>query len=164
MGGRDLEAVVSMQAEAPKLKLLGRVPVGIASAAAQAKIPVTLLAGGDVAALAASTGEKVTIDNLQLIKGPLTVSATGMIGLDSARRLEGKLATKISDLSLLLSELKVTIGLKDSDAKAAGSMIAILNGGKTTGISADFVAKDGALFWGPFKIADLPPLEIAEPP
>lgn len=114
--------------------------------------------GRDILRAVAKSGETIGIDSVRLKKGDLIVTAKGEIGLSTAGALNGRLTTTTNRLDLLLAELKQDFGLKDKDAQALATMIGLLQPGKTTDVTLDLIAKDGKLYWGPVKLAELPPL------
>jgi hypothetical protein len=155
-GGPDRNASIAIRAEGASVPVpaLGSFKIGDASA--EAAIPRELIETPN----AIAGGAEVSVKRLEIVKGSLAISASGSVGLDPLRRPKGKLATKISDIKLLFEDLRALVGLKEKDAQTAETMVKLLNAGKTTGISADFIAKDGALYWGPLKLTDLPPLPL----
>jgi hypothetical protein len=114
--------------------------------------------GRDLLAALAKSGEKIGIDSLLLKKGDLVITAKGEIGLGTGGEINGRLTTTSNRLDLLLAELRQDFGLSDSDAQALAAMIGLLQPGKSTDITLDLIAKDGKLYWGPVKLAELPPL------
>jgi hypothetical protein len=94
----------------------------------------------------------------------MTITGKGTIGLDRNRRLQGTLATIVSDLTPLVEEAKNVFGVNDSDSKTAAMMIKLLNAGKTVNIPANLSLKDGTIFWEKIKIAKVPALAVAVAP
>ncbi|MGE0006375.1 MAG: DUF2125 domain-containing protein [Parvibaculaceae bacterium] len=112
--------------------------------------------GRDLLAALARGGGKIGISSLRLKKGDLVVTAKGEIGLSTAGRLDGHLVTTTNRLDLLMAELEQDFGLSDKDARTLGTMIGLMQPGKTTDVTVDLIAKDGKLYWGPVKLAELP--------
>lgn len=114
--------------------------------------------GRDILRALARSGGKVGIDSLRLKKGDLVMTAKGEIGIGPAGQVNGRLITTSSRLDLLMTELQQNFGLSSKDASTLTTMIGLLQPGKTTDVTLDLIAKDGKLYWGPVKLADLPPV------
>lgn len=113
----------------------------------------------DWARFFARSGETIAVTEAELGKGPLTVTATGTIGIDKAGHVAGALLTKSNRLDLLMASLQTDFGMKADDVQSLGAMIGLLNGGRSDGgAEVNLIAKDGKLYWGPVKLADLPAL------
>ena len=95
------------------------------------------------------------VDNVALQAEAVTWSGTGDVTLDDRGRIAGTLHTQINDIDGLLALIEPHIEMADSQRQAFRSVLGLL--GKDA--RADIVAKDGELFIGPFKIADLLPLD-----
>jgi hypothetical protein len=114
--------------------------------------------GQDLLAYLAKSGEKVGVVEVALKKGDLTLKATGEIGITAQGQIDGNLKTTTNRLDLLMDELKQNFGLSEKDAQTFATMIGLLQPGKTTDVTLDLIAKDGKLYWGPVKLAELPPV------
>jgi hypothetical protein len=127
-------------------------------AALDARIPSAALAR-DFARVLAQSGDTIAIQALGLKKGNLTVSATGTIGIDADGKPSGTLVTSCNRIDLMLALLETEFGLKESEVQSLGAMIGLLSGGKPDGpAKLNLIAKDGKLYWGPVRLADLPSL------
>lgn len=114
--------------------------------------------GRDILQRLAGSGKTIGIDTLRLKKGDLVMTAKGEIGIGPQGQVNGRLTTTSSRLDLLMTELKQDFGLANKDASTFTTMIGLLQPGKTADITLDLIAKDGKLYWGPVKLADLPPV------
>jgi hypothetical protein len=162
-GALDASATIIAEAQAPVLQLTRLLPLKLDSAAIATTVPGTIIAARNLAAAATPEGQ-ITIERVELRKGPLTVTGKGTAGLDETRRPQGKLSTIVSELDPLLDEAKSVFGVKEDEATTAATMIKLLTGGKTANIPADLTLKSGAVYWGPIKIADVPGLDFALAP
>ena len=86
------------------------------------------------------------------------MTAKGEIGLGPKGEINGHLVTTTSRLDLLMQELRQDYGLSAKDVDTITAMIGLLQPGKTTDVTLDLIVKDGKLYWGPIKLADLKPL------
>jgi hypothetical protein len=121
--------------------------------------PAAILDAPDPVAAAAKTGQPFTLAEAKVTKGDVAITAKGAIHLDPEKRPAGKITTGTNDIDKLLAELAPKLQLSDENVAAAKSMLAILAtdpNSKTR--SADLIAQNGELYWGPFKLTDLPPL------
>jgi hypothetical protein len=112
----------------------------------------------DLLASIAQSRENIGIDSIRLKRGDLLITAKGEIGLGPTGHVNGHLVTTSNRLDLLVAELRQAFGLTDKDAQTLLTMIGLLQPGKTTDVTLDLIAKDGKLYWGPLKLADLPPV------
>ena len=94
------------------------------------------------------------IDSFALEKGQLRYWGSGAARLDEARRPTGKIETETNDLDGLLTFLSPYLELTDQQKTALRSMLGLLG----NEAKAPLLAKDGILYLGPFRIADLQPL------
>ena len=132
--------------------------VTVDAAAALATAPLALVAAPDPLRRAASASEVVTLKSLSLSNGPLKVTSDGTIGLDANGFPAGVNNATASNLDMLFAELVKAGALSEKDAGNARTMSLLLNGGKVENAAMKFVAKDGGLYWGLVKLADLQPL------
>ena len=100
------------------------------------------------------SARSLQVDGLTLQQGTVTWSGEGEIGLDHQFRVSGLLRTQTNDLDGLLAILDPHIEMTGTQRQAFRAVLGLL-GQRAT---ADVIAKDGELFIGPFKIADLLPL------
>ncbi len=121
--------------------------------------PAAILDAPDPVGEAARTGQPFTLAEAKVTKGDVAITAKGAIHLDPEKRLAGKIITETNDIDRLLAELAPKLQLSDANVAATKSMLAILAkdpNSKTR--SADVIAQNGELYWGPFKLTSLPPL------
>jgi hypothetical protein len=159
-GNIDSDATVAAQAEKALLQVTRFVPLKFDTAAAEVKVPSILLKPGGMDA-AGTPENQISVEKLAIQKGPLTITGKGTVGLDANRRVQGTLATIVSDLTPLVEEAKTIFGVNDSDSQTAAMMIKLLNAGKTVNIPANLSLKDGTIFWEKIKIAEVPALAFA---
>jgi hypothetical protein len=157
---RSQDGKLQFAVDASNLKLAK--PAGlpaITSLAGEAETDAGLLQSADPLQAAAATGTPLTITRLQIAAGNVTVNAAGSLSLDAERRLNGKLASEVSDLEALLSLIAPPLNLSAEQVAGAKTVIGLIGGnapGQPTKL--DLIAKDGEIYFGPFKIADVPPL------
>jgi hypothetical protein len=90
---------------------------------------------------------------------PCGVVVKGRAGQPRSKRLAGNLATETNDIDGLLGEASRYHPLSEPDRAALKTLLGLIDGSAADKqAKADFIAKDGELYWGPFKLADLPPL------
>jgi hypothetical protein len=119
-----------------------------------------ILDAPDPVSAAAKTGQAFDITTATLANNDVKVSAKGALHLDEARRPAGKITTETNDIDKLLTALAPVLQLSDQSRAAIASMLSILAKDPTSKRrSADIVAANGELYWGPFKLGDLKPLE-----
>ncbi|MFN4140587.1 DUF2125 domain-containing protein [Aestuariivirga sp.] len=94
------------------------------------------------------------IDRVELKQGNLRYWGSGMLRLDESRRLAGMLETETNDLDGLLALVAPHLQIDGGDSANLRTMMTLLGESARLPI----IAKDGALYIGPFKIADLAPL------
>ncbi|CAN5246393.1 DUF2125 domain-containing protein [soil metagenome] len=151
-------ADIALNAERLTLSNLAIPPLALDAVSFDASLPSAAL-NRDMAHVLAQSGETITIRALDLRKGDLALSASGTIGVDAAGYPSGTLLTSCNRLDLLMQTLRTDFGMKDEDVQSLSAMIGILNGGKADGpAKLNLIAKDGKLYWGPVRLADLPAL------
>jgi hypothetical protein len=96
------------------------------------------------------TGQKARIVTLQMIKGAANIDLAGVMGLDDEHRPEGNLQGRAKGLDALLGRLTRRGGID------VGGILGRLGGNQGLPVALSF--QDGRLRFGPFPIADLPPL------
>jgi hypothetical protein len=96
----------------------------------------------------------VKADKIELSQKNVRYWGSGLISLDKERRVSGKLSTETNDLDGLLRILEPHVDLSDQEKAGFRTVLGLLG----NEAKADIIAKDGQLFIGPFKAADLPPL------
>jgi hypothetical protein len=135
----------------------GAAEVAVGDAAFEVAAPPTLIASPDPLRAAIATNERLAITHFEIRQGALVLSANGEVGLDPQGRPAGKISTQASDVNLLFERIKSVLHLDEPKIAPLRAILGLLQGGKPS-ITADLVARDGALFWGPIKLTDLQPL------
>jgi len=108
---------------------------------------------------AAAAGEPLEISSLKISQGPVDFAAQGKIFLDPQHRLAGKLSSQTNDIDGLMNIISPIFELNDEDSAAIKNLLGLTGSdSKTNKTKADFIAREGALYWGLFKLADLEPL------
>ena len=79
---------------------------------------------------------------------------SGALSLDPQHRIAGKLETETNDMQALLALVGPQLGLSESNLANIQTMLSFMGNGAKVPI----IAKDGALYVGPLKAAELPPL------
>ncbi len=104
-------------------------------------------------------GTRAEILSAEIVRNGVVVKGKGWLGIDKERRLVGKIATETNDIDGLLGEANRYHPLSEPDRTALKTLLGLIDNSATDKqAKADFIAKDGELYWGPFKLADLPPL------
>jgi hypothetical protein len=86
-------------------------------------------------------------------------AGTGKANLDANHFLEGNLQVQTDDIDGLLNLISPLFKLNEKDQAAIKNLLTSqAKNSKLPTRKADFVARDGSVFWGPFKLADLDPL------
>jgi hypothetical protein len=115
----------------------------------------------DTAEFKAALIDNTSIDLslLKLTSGTTTFEGAGNIELDASHRIAGKLSTQTNDLNGLLKLAAPLLQLNEKDQEAIRDLIVAHNADPNSTLQrADFIGRDGAIFWGLFKLADSPPL------
>jgi hypothetical protein len=112
----------------------------------------------DIAPTLSRTGKTVSIATIFAKQGELTVTGSGMIGIDGEGYLAGRIPTRINRADLLFDLVRRLVHLSDDDAAAAKTIVDLLQKGAGGDTELDLIAKNRKLYWGPFKLADLHPL------
>ena len=94
------------------------------------------------------------LDKFELAQGTLRYWGSGTLGLDQQHRLSGQVDTETNDSQALLAIVGPQSGLSDSKLANFRTVLSLLG----SGAKAPVIAKDGALFIGPFQISELAPL------
>lgn len=104
-------------------------------------------------------GARAEILSAEIARDGVVVKGKGWLGLDRQRRLSGTIATETNDIDGLLGEASNYRPLSEADRAALKTLLGLIGASAADKrAKADFIAKDGELYWGPFKLADLPPL------
>lgn len=96
----------------------------------------------------------LTIENIDLRRGTVAYRGSGIVSLDRARRLEGRIATETNDLPGLMDILEPHLILNDQQRGNLRLLLGLFG----TSARFDLTAQDGAFHVGPLKVADLLPL------
>lgn len=94
------------------------------------------------------------IESFELQQGALRYWGSGTLVLDSQHRISGQLDTETNDMRALLTVVSPQLGLSNGQMANLRTMLNLLG----SGAKAPIIAKDGVLYLGPFKLADLTPL------
>jgi len=94
------------------------------------------------------------LDKFELDQGALRYWGSGSLGLDQQHRLSGQVDTETNDSQALLAIVGPQLGLSDSKLANLRTVLGLLG----SSAKAPIIAKDGALFFGPFQISELAPL------
>jgi hypothetical protein len=119
-----------------------------------------ILAAPDPLAEAARNGQTLDIERAEARFGQAWVKAKGTLRLDAARRPQGRITAETNDIDRLLDAIAPAARLTAETREAIASTLAVVAKDPTSkALSAEIVAQDGAAYWGPLKLADLPPLK-----
>lgn len=94
------------------------------------------------------------LDSFELSQGQLRYWGSGSLALDADRRISGQIDTETNDLRALLAVAGPQLGISDGKLANLRTMLGLLG----DGAKASIIAKDGALYVGPFQVAELRPL------
>jgi len=104
-------------------------------------------------------GHTLDISALKISQGPVELAATGTVSLDPQHRLAGKLSSQTNDIDGVMKFIEPVFALNEQDSTTIKNLVSLTGSDPSTGTTkADLVAKDGALYWGLLKLADLAPL------
>lgn len=104
-------------------------------------------------------GHTLDISALKISQGPVEFAATGTVSLDPQHRLAGKLSSQTNDIDGVMKFIEPVFALNEQDSTTIKNLVSLTGSDPSTGTTkADLVAKDGALYWGLLKLADLAPL------
>lgn len=94
------------------------------------------------------------LDSFELSQGELRYWGSGSLALDADRRISGQIDTETNDLQALLAVAGPQLGISDGKLANLRTMLGLLG----EGAKASIIAKDGALYVGPFQVSELRPL------
>jgi hypothetical protein len=104
-------------------------------------------------------GHSLDISTLKISQGPVEFAATGTVSLDAQHRLAGRLSSQTNDIDGVMKFIEPIFALNEQDSATIKNLVTLTGSDPATKTTkADFVAKDGALYWGLIKLADLAPL------
>jgi hypothetical protein len=115
--------------------------------------PPLIIAQGDLQGSVLSE-RTLNIERIVLAQGTVRYWGSGAVSLDSAHRPSGKLDTQTNDLDGLLRILEPHLEMSDQQKAGLRAMLGLLG----NEAKAPLISQDGALYLGPFKIAEVPPL------
>ncbi|MFW6076864.1 MAG: DUF2125 domain-containing protein, partial [Hyphomicrobiales bacterium] len=108
---------------------------------------------------AARLGSEVTIDRFEARMADIRFTATGTVEL-GPEGPTGSLSTTVSDYKAFLADLERRGVVSRKVVGASAMMIGLLQGKKTDGeMTLALRFHEGKVFWGPFAVAEIPPLE-----
>lgn len=96
----------------------------------------------------------LSVERVAMEQGTVRYWGNGTASLDVAHRPSGKLDTQTNDLNGLLELLDPHLQLSTEQKAGLRTMLGLLG----NEAKAPLIAKEGVLYLGPFRIADLPPL------
>jgi hypothetical protein len=106
-----------------------------------------------------TSGQSLEISSLKISRGPVEFAATGTVSLDAQHRLAGKLSSQTNDIDGVMKFIGPIFALNEQDSATIKNLVTLTGSDSTTNTTkADFSARDGALYWGLIKLADLTPL------
>lgn len=104
-------------------------------------------------------GHALEISRFKISQGPVEFAATGTVSLDAQHRLAGKLSSQTNDIDGVMKFIERIFALNEQDSATIKNLVTLAGSDPATKTTkADFTAKDGALYWGLLKLADLMPL------
>jgi hypothetical protein len=159
--GRRINGKLDLAARADQLVILGpdNLVIPVTKAELVAQTSASLLNQPSPLNYAAATGEPLEISSLKISRGPVDFSAQGKIFLDPQHHLAGKLSSQTNDIDGLMKFIAPIFALNEEDSAAIKNLVSLTGTIPATNTTkADFIARDGALYWGLFKLADLEPL------
>lgn len=108
---------------------------------------------------AAAAGQPFEITSLKISQGPVDFAATGTVFLDPQHRLSGRLSSQTNDIDGVMKFITPIFALSEQDSATIRNLVTLTGSDPATKTTkADFFAREGALYWGLFKLADLAPL------
>lgn len=107
-------------------------------------------------------GGRVAVEKFNFTSNFLTGKSSGNLNLDAEGRLNGKLEGRVSGFDEFLARLETAGIIKKNQAAIADTLMSVLgkpdqeNAKPSIKITTTF--KKGKLYFGPFKVAEIPPL------
>jgi Uncharacterized protein conserved in bacteria (DUF2125) len=106
-----------------------------------------------------SDGEILDVTAFRVSSGRVDFNSQGKIALDANHFLTGSLSTQTNDIDGLLKLISPLLEMSEKDQAAIKSLLATQgNIPNSPSQKADFVARNGGLYWGPFKLMDIKPV------
>lgn len=108
---------------------------------------------------AARLGSKLTIETFTAQMGDIALTASGTVEL-SPEGPTGTLSTKVTNYDAFLAELERRGAISKQAIRASSLLIGLLQGDrKAEGeVTVALRFHEGKVYWGPFAVADIPPL------
>ena len=104
-------------------------------------------------------GQALEISALKISQGTVDFAATGTVSLDPQHRLAGKLSSRTNDIDGVMKFIEPIFALNKQDSTTIKNLVTLTGKDPATNTTkADFSAREGALYWGLIKLADLTPL------
>ena len=105
---------------------------------------------------AAAAGQPLEISSLKISQGPVDFAATGTVFLDPQHRLAGRLSSQTNDIDGVMKFIAPIFALNEQDSATIKNLVTLTGSDPATKTTkADFIAREGALYWGLIKLADL---------
>lgn len=98
--------------------------------------------------------ETLTVERVEIQQGTLRYWGSGEIALDALGRPAGKLDTETNDVDGLLALVAPQLKIQQDQVAGLRAVLKLLG----SEAKVPLIAKDGVLYLGPFRIADLPRL------
>lgn len=98
--------------------------------------------------------ETLAVEKVELQQATMRSWGSGEIALDGAGRPAGKLDTETNDVDALLTLAAPQLKMQEDQVAGLRAMLKLLGGEA----KVPLIAKDGVLYVGPFRVADLPPV------
>ena len=108
---------------------------------------------------AARLGSRVTIDSFKAEMADIALAASGTVEL-TPEGPTGTLSTTVTNYNEFLADLERRGAISKQAVRASSMLIGLLQGGKKTDgdVTVALRFHQGQVFWGPFAVADIPPL------
>jgi hypothetical protein len=108
---------------------------------------------------AARLGSRVTIDRFEARMAEIEVTASGSVAF-GPEGPTGTLSTTVSNYAQVLAELERRGIISKQAARGSSMVIGFLQGKTSEGeVTVALRFHEGQVFWGPFAVAEIPPLE-----
>lgn len=108
-----------------------------------------------------ASGGKVRIMRLAGKQGEVAIEATGEMTFDEQGRANGELVSEVTNLKSIFDQLHTAGRLGELEAAFSLNMLNMLEGatsGRKGTLRVKIVMSNGNVYFGPFKILELPPL------
>jgi hypothetical protein len=106
----------------------------------------------------ARPGAAMDIHRLDAASGAISAHGSGRVGLDAVGRAEGRLELDVVALRQLLDRLASRGALAPDDIEAGVAFLSLLGQSPDGSIRIDLRAERGRLYFGPFRLGEVPPL------